>query len=70
MNHKQYMRFMHGEGDKMEKEQTQRKDYEDICKSLQNEIIANTNIEIRLKGAYRDGYIQGCEDFFKKLRRE
>lgn len=54
----------------MEKEQTSRKDYEDICDSLQHEITAHTDIEIRLKEAYRAGYIQGCEDFFKKLRRE
>lgn len=54
----------------MEKEQNSRKYYEDICDSLQHEITAKTDIEIRLKEAYKAGYIQGCENFFKKLRRE
>ena len=46
-----------------------REEFETICDNLQKEADEKCDKETRSVQAYWNGYKQGCEDFFKCVRR-
>lgn len=47
----------------------QDKELESLCDDLEQKAKEKCKAEIEKANAYRDGYIQACEDFYRELRK-